>query len=487
MAKKRLGGHRGRKGDGGKVISANHLDRNFDVSKAQNIDESLVANNVIWKFAEKYDKGESQSINDYEQDFYEDNFGEQLKRRNETQIKNRHKDRVQTTEQFRRNAKSCPEEVIWTIGKAGEDVDVEIFKECFLEYVEWHNQTFPNAKILDAGLHLDEPNAAPHIHQRQVWFATYDRETGEKYLRVHQEDALEEMGIERPNPNAKKSRYNNAKVTYTKMCRDQMMEIAEAHGIEIERVPEDKTKSGLSLLEYKVRTAQEKLAKTETENANLEAENTNLKTENANLKKANEDFVRSLEPEPTKTIKKLGKPKTVAKTPEEIQRDKEVKAAQAVLKDKDDIAERESKADERERKIAQRETELSADEERLREYATQLQAESNTKVAKIREGYQQQLNEQAAEFTGEITTLKAENSSLKEQNISLKEQMKSVANAIAIRARTLLEKTLRSFGLQMPSGYTVDEQARAAERYSSLEQTEIPKQATPKTNQDVER
>lgn len=199
MAKKRLGGHRGRKGDGGKVISANHLDRNFDVSKAQNIDESLVANNVVWKFAEKYDKGESQTINDYEQELYEDNFGEQLQRRNETQIKNRHKDRVQTMEQFRRNERGCPEEVIWTIGKAGEDVDVGIFKECFLEYVEWHDQTFPNVKNLDAGLHLDEPNAAPHIHQRQVWFATYDKETGEKYLRVSQEDALEEMGIERPN------------------------------------------------------------------------------------------------------------------------------------------------------------------------------------------------------------------------------------------------------------------------------------------------
>ena len=477
MAKKRLGGHRGRKGDGGKVISANHLDRNFDVSKAQNIDESLTANNVIWKFAEKYDKSESQSINDYEEDFYEDNFWEQLKRRNETQIKNRHKYRVQTTEQFRRNAKSCPEEVIWTIGKAGEDVDVEIFKECFLEYVEWHNQTFPNAKILDAGLHLDEPNAAPHIHQRQVWFATYDRETGEKYMRVHQEDALEEMGIERPNPNAKKSRYNNAKVTYTKMCRDQMMEIAEAHGIEIERVPEDKTKSGLSLLEYKVRTAQEKLAKTETENSNLEAENTNLKTENANLKKANEDFVRGLEPETTKTIKKFGKEKEVPKTPEEIQRDKEVKAAQAVLQDKDEIAAQKEL-------IKKEREELQFDRDEFSEYVQKLEAELNGKTATMQKEHQQQLKQQldkqAAEFTREITTLKAE-------NISLKEQMKSVANAIAIRARTMLEKTLRNFGLQMPNGYTVDEQVKTAERYSGvLEQTEIPKKATPKTN-DVER
>ena len=88
-----------------------------------------------------------------------------------------------------------------------------------------------------------------------------------------------------------------------------------------------------------------------------------------------------------------------------------------------------------------------------------------------------------SEFVGEITTLKAENHSLKEQ---IQRQAKSVANAIAIRARTMLEKTLRSFGLQIPTGYTVDEQVKTAERYSVLAQTEIPKQATPKTN-DVER
>lgn len=280
-----------------------------------------------------------------------------------------------------------------------------------------------------------------------------------------------------------------------------MMEIAEAHGIEIERVPEDKTKSGLSLLEYKVRTAQEKLAKTEAENSNLEAENTNLKTENANLKtentnlktentnletentnlkKANEDFVRSLKPEPTKTVKKLGKPKIVDKTAEEIQRDKEVKAAQAVLKDKDDAAaEKELAKQERERNAQERE-ELQAERQGMIDYLSE-------ERAKLKAQVQTERQKEHADFEQKITTLKAENSSLKEQNISLKEQMKSVANAIAIRARTMLEKTLRSFGLQMPSGYTVDEQARTAERYSVLEQIEIPKQATPKTNQDVER
>lgn len=94
-------------------------------------------------------------------------------------------------------------------------------------------------------------------------------------------------------------------------------------------------------------------------------------------KKENEDFVRSLTVEQTKTAKGfLGTKKVVDKTPEEIQRDKEVKAAQAVLKDKDEIAERE-------RKVAKRESELTANEEKLAEYAAQVDYDAKMKVAAI--------------------------------------------------------------------------------------------------------
>ena len=81
-----------------------------------------------------------------------------------------------------------------------------------------------------------------------------------------------------------------------------------------------------------------------------------------------------------------------------------------------------------------------------------------------------------SEFVGEITTLKAENHSLKEQ---IQRQAKSVANAIATKGKAPYKEVLTH-------GYTVDEQVKTAERYSVLAQTEIPKQATPKTN-DVER
>lgn len=133
------------------------------------------------------------------------------------------------------------------------------------------------------------------------------------------------------------------------------------------------------------------------------------------------------------------------------------------------IAEREKKIAERERKIAQRESELTADEEKLAEYAAKCEADANGKVAKMSEGYQQQFDKQAAEFTGQIAELKAEKATLKEQ---LQRQAKSSANANAIRARTIREKTMQQMGLQIPSGYTVDAQMRAAQQQQQQQHIE---------------
>ncbi len=93
-------------------------------------------------------------------------------------------------------------------------------------------------------MHIDEAN--PHIHERKVWTA-HDGDM----LIINQEKALAEMGIERPDTSKKVGRKNNAKMTYTKICREKLIEIARAHGIEIEDVPRDPSKSGMKLMRYK--------------------------------------------------------------------------------------------------------------------------------------------------------------------------------------------------------------------------------------------
>ena len=276
--KKRANGHRSRKGTNGKPTTARHNDRDFDVSKAAHIDESLLQENEYWKLIDLQRAfpdaaiPQTATFDEYEHQIYEIFFGKALEVRNEKQIAAWHKNRVQTMEQFRRNAKMCPEESIWTIGNRDNRIEPEVLKECFLEFLEWHKQTFPNVLLLDAALHRDEPDAAPHFHLRQVWFHQTADADGNTYLEVHQGEALKAMGIERPEPDKKESRYNNAKVTYTAVLHEKWLDIAEAHGIEVERTPQEKEKSGLPLLKFKAQTLEKKIDEMERTVATLDAE-----------------------------------------------------------------------------------------------------------------------------------------------------------------------------------------------------------------------
>lgn len=115
-------------------------------------------------------------------------------------------------------------------------------------------------------------------------------------------------------------------------------------------------------------------------------EEVKIETQLRMAQKANDDFVRALEPEPTKTTKKfLGKEKKVDKTPEEMQRDREVLAAQAILRREDEVAERE-------KRVQQREAELADDEQKMTEYFTEREADFKGKEAMMKQ--QSAANEQ---------------------------------------------------------------------------------------------
>lgn len=188
-----------------------------------------------------------------------------------------------------------------------------------------------------------------------------------------------------------------------------------------------------------------------------------ISEEGVALQRKNDEFVRSLEPTTTKTEKGIffGKTKEVPKTEEEVQREREVKAAQAILKREDEVDKRERNVAEQEQRKAREKSEIEADRQAMNDYLSEREADFKGKEAKMRESFQQQLNDQAAEFTGQITKLETENLSLRGQ---VQRQAKSFANAVAIRARTLLEKTLRGMGLPLKSEYTVDAQMRTVQQ-----------------------
>lgn len=253
MTTKRLTNHNGRKGKDG-VYSAKHNDRNYDVSHSKHVDSRRSVNNRIWH----YYPDENLTFEEAEQKYYENTFTNYLQAKNERYIRGHHKERVQSMEDYRKNARTCPEETIMQIGNVdnGSVSPDELWKLC-QEQIEWESNTFPNVVVLDVALHVDE-EGSPHIHERKVWVSDDDG-----IFQVNQNKALEAMGIERPDMSKKKDRYNNPKMTYSQLVREHFIELCRAHGIEIEEIPKEASETGLTLTEYKHRREKEKLEQTE--------------------------------------------------------------------------------------------------------------------------------------------------------------------------------------------------------------------------------
>ena len=262
MSKKRVTVHRGRVGKNG-AYSVKHNDRKFDVDESEHIDGSQMAENRYKKFNSYM---HTESFDEHELAFYSATFGHALEDYNNRQIKNRNYGRVKTMDEYRKSSRTCPEEIILQVGNRDDTIASAQLTKIVDDFTNWHMRTYPQFKLLDAAEHNDEPNAAPHCHLRGVWVA-YDAD-GNAY--VSQRDALSQMGVEPPCPGKKISRYNNAKVTYTKACRDKMIDIAKSYGVEVEDTPREPSQAGLELTAFKIRTMQADMEDIEKQKAEQE-------------------------------------------------------------------------------------------------------------------------------------------------------------------------------------------------------------------------
>lgn len=300
--------HNGRVGKNG-TYSAKHNDRNFDLDNASHIDRTKTNGNWYWHRYQSEASG--MTFEEVENKFYDDHFTRSLDAKNERYRASGHKERMKSMNDYRQNKLSCPEETLLQVGKTGETIDPDLLKRICIEHINWEMRTFPNVKVLDAALHVDE-EGAPHMHERKVWVAH-----SADGLIVGQSKALEEMGIERPHPEKKRDRYNNPKTTYTAMCREHFLQVCKKYNLKIELEPDRVSKRGLELEEYKrlqeqekaevarreVERAQQERKKVEkekrklekriqrlkTKNQVLEAENGELKYENEGLKRINRE------------------------------------------------------------------------------------------------------------------------------------------------------------------------------------------------------
>lgn len=242
------------------AIKTGHNDRTFNLSKAEHIDINKICDNIGWTW------DNSPTMEDAERNFYNQEFGAGLDAKNARYIKQRHSEKCRTIDDMRRDPKQCPEETILQVGKHGQDIPPEVIKSILLDYVKWEQEQFPLVKTLDYYIHFDEPDAQPHMHRRRVYIGT-DKDGN---AIPSQNKALKAMGIPLPNPEKPEGRYNNRKIEFDKICRTKFIDICQSYGLTIEVEPQEKSRSGLSLVELKTRTEQEKLVQVLTDKEQAE-------------------------------------------------------------------------------------------------------------------------------------------------------------------------------------------------------------------------
>lgn len=245
MTERRLTMHNGRQHKGGKVFSSKHNDHKQD----GHWDKDKAAENWLWQSqaaqGETFDKGEKV--------FYERYFRKALDAQNDKHRASRHADRVKTMDQFRKSKHWCPEETLFYLGDKDNQSPRKQFLEVITLFYNWHQETFPQCKILNIAYHGDE-KGADHIHMRKVWMA---KDENGNWI-VSQNKALEQMGVKPPHPEWETNSKNNAKMTYTEMCREKFFEIARERGIEFVTEPRPKEEQGMSMSEYLEKKAEKK-------------------------------------------------------------------------------------------------------------------------------------------------------------------------------------------------------------------------------------
>ena len=271
--KQRVSRHNGRAGKHG-VYNPKHNDRQFDVAHADNIDKSRTSLNLYWDWQnglrdhEANQSGQYPSFNQVERDFYEQRYGDYLAGQAARNIKAGHAGRNRTVDDLLADARICPEETIYQIGKEGDCPPPEVLLEIMQEFMATFEERFgSHVHILDWALHLDE--TSPHIHARQV----FDIENRYGEIEPKQEKALEALDIPLPFPEKKACKMNNRKMSFDHICRELLLNICEEHGLDVERDAIYGGKANRDKNDYIIEAQREKIAELERRNAELTADN----------------------------------------------------------------------------------------------------------------------------------------------------------------------------------------------------------------------
>ena len=236
------------------AFTPKHNDRNFNINNAEHIDPERVKDNRYWNWTGNPET----TFEAAEIAFYEKHIRKHLDAQNARYKAQRHAERAKTMDEYRKSPQTCPEEAILMIGKAGDTIPADMMARIIQEQINWEQKQFPGVRVLDVALHMDE-QGAPHIHERRAWVYT-DKDGN---TAISQNKSLEQMGVELPNPDKPRGRFNNRKQTFSKRCREHLLQICREHGLEIEEIPQEKSRSGRTLEDYQAGEAEKRAADAE--------------------------------------------------------------------------------------------------------------------------------------------------------------------------------------------------------------------------------
>ncbi len=281
--------HNGRFRRSGGAYCPKHNSRSAGIGPHVNQDKSkhnvycCFDKNGTASFLDKVD------FDEHEQQLYEVLCGPALEAKNARARAKGNYSRVKTIDDYRQS--NPPEETILQIGKANDEVDPNAAKEAITEFIDTMQKKYPQWRVADYALHLDElhltggkggseekGNMSGHVHLRALWLA----ESVDGYV-ISENKCLQQMGILPPEPNRPISKFNNAKISFTRDARELFIEIVQKHGIQVETVPAYPGKRSLTREEYlgtKLRKENEQLVEA---NGNLAAEAAIIATERDKL------------------------------------------------------------------------------------------------------------------------------------------------------------------------------------------------------------
>lgn len=239
--------HNGRVHASGQAFNPRHNDRSFDLDSSANIDATRTKDNVYWHClrTHSYRHGDDDmTFAEVERKALYSLVGEHYEEQQERYRERRQTSRMKSFDEWIRQKRTCPEETCLQIGDVAEHATKKQFIEAMNKFLRWQTE-WSNAHgtpfvVLDAALHFDE--ATPHMQIRRYW--TYTDEDGKRH--PGQEKALEQAGVELPNPDKRQGQRNNRKMTFDKEARAAFLDICEECGISVEReplIPHKKTRS----------------------------------------------------------------------------------------------------------------------------------------------------------------------------------------------------------------------------------------------------